>query len=125
MFKAPFSFNGRIRRLEYGLTFIIFYGYIFIGLIMIQLIPRTAQSNYKIIQLVFLLMILPGYWFLFAQGAKRCHDRGNSGWYQLIPFYALWMLFAEGFPGQNEYGINPKGVGNYDEINEIGKHLER
>jgi uncharacterized membrane protein YhaH (DUF805 family) len=43
---------------------------------------------------------------MLAQGAKRCHDRGNSGWYQLIPFYSLWMLFAEGDQQANSYG-NP------------------
>lgn len=49
-------------------------------------------------------------WFLLAQGAKRCHDRGNSGWWQLIPFYYLWMFFADGEIGDNEYGTNPKGL---------------
>jgi uncharacterized membrane protein YhaH (DUF805 family) len=47
-------------------------------------------------------------WFLWAQGAKRCHDIGNSGWYQIIPFYVFWMLFANGQKETNQYGINPK-----------------
>ena len=56
-----------------------------------------------------LLFLLPGLIFFWAQGAKRCHDLGNSGWYQLIPLYGLWMLFQDGIKGNNEYGINPKG----------------
>ena len=47
-------------------------------------------------------------WFYIAQGAKRCHDRGNSGWYQIIPFYSLWMLFGNSDVGENEYGPRPK-----------------
>jgi hypothetical protein len=63
--------------------------------------------------LVFsLLLSIPLLWFLWAQGAKRCHDIGNSGWFQLIPFYALWMLFQDGEPGPNQYGENPKDIQN-------------
>jgi len=61
---------------------------------------------------IFLILCIPGFWFMWAQGAKRCHDRGNSGWFQLIPFYRLWMMFAESDYGPNEYGENPKGQGN-------------
>ena len=39
---------------------------------------------------------------------KRCHDLGNSGWFQLIPLYGFWMIFQDGIKGNNEYGINPK-----------------
>ena len=59
--------------------------------------------------LFYLLLFFPALWFIWAQGAKRCHDRGNSGWYQLIPFYALWMFFGEGEECDNEYGSDPKG----------------
>jgi len=34
---------------------------------------------------------------------------GNSGWWQLIPFYAIIMIFQDGQPGTNQYGENPKG----------------
>lgn len=96
MFSAPFSFDGRIRRTEYGISFIIYIcAYI--------IIASVAKSS----SIVFVAFI-PLLWFLWAQGAKRCHDRGNSGWYQLIPFYVFWMLFAEGYSTKNKYGNSPK-----------------
>ena len=54
------------------------------------------------------LLYNPAFWFFWAQGAKRCHDRGNSGWYQIIPFYCLWMIFGNSDVGENEYGPRPK-----------------
>ena len=114
MFKKPFSFEGRIRRTEYALSYLIYLGF---GLLFATFINGTDFVNF------FALGYIPALWFLIAQSAKRCHDRGNSGWFQLIPFYALWMLFADSDFGENEYGPNPKGLGNVDEIDEIGKEL--
>lgn len=51
-------------------------------------------------------------WLRIAQGVKRCHDIGDSGWFQLIPFYVLLMYFADSQYGVNKYGLNPKGIGN-------------
>ena len=56
-----------------------------------------------------LLSLIPLYWFILAQGAKRCHDLGNSGLYQLIPFYGFLMVLEDGDEGENEYGFDPKG----------------
>jgi len=55
---------------------------------------------------------VPCLWFYLAQGAKRCHDIGNSGFYQIIPLYFLVMIFSEGYGGENEYGNDPKGANN-------------
>lgn len=118
MFKNPFSFKGRIRRTEFGISYILYMIYAVI-------INVAAETIENIITLIFIIIsLIPMIWFLWAQGAKRCHDRGNSGWYQLIPFYIFWMLFADSDDGPNEYGDNPKGIGNHDDINEIGKHIE-
>lgn len=116
MFKNPFSFNGRIRRLEFGISYLIYMATIY-GVLGISYVSEQFG-------LILMMLYIPAVWFLLAQGAKRCHDRDNSGWYQIIPFYMLWMLFAEGFSGKNQYGPNPKGIGNNDEISEIGVSQE-
>jgi uncharacterized membrane protein YhaH (DUF805 family) len=103
MFKNPFSFEGRIRRTEYGISFIIYLFIYFIGL-------AIAGEGEEVGGIIFLILIIPLFWFICAQSAKRCHDLGNSGWYQLIPFYGLWLLFSDGESGANQYGDNPKNA---------------
>ena len=95
MFKNIFSFSGRIRRLEYGLSYIIFLVLFLFGIF----------SDYDLNIISFLLSIIL-YWFILAQGAKRCHDIGNSGLYQFVPFYILLMLFEASNKGNNKYGPN-------------------
>ena len=55
-----------------------------------------------------LSFIIPLVWFLWAQGAKRCHDLGHRGWYQIIPLYFLWLIFDAGDRSDNAYGSDPK-----------------
>lgn len=102
MWKRPFSFKGRIRRTEYGLTYIIVY-----IIYTIFLYLGIAADN-AVMEVIVLLVYIGIYWLLFAQGAKRCHDLGHSGWFQIIPFYVFVMLFANGERGYNKYGNNPK-----------------
>ena len=100
MFSNSFSFEGRIRRTEYGISMIIY-------LIIFTIVNLIIESNVE--ASIIILVYIPLLWFLWAQGAKRCHDMGNSGWYQIIPFYVLWMIFADGEKGIiNKYGRNPK-----------------
>jgi uncharacterized membrane protein YhaH (DUF805 family) len=111
MFKNSFSFEGRIRRSEYGISFILFVvARVIITFMAAGLISGRNGNDGAV--LLSLLLSIPLLWFLWAQGAKRCHDIGNSGWFQLIPFYALFMLFQDGEPGSNQYGENPKDIQN-------------
>lgn len=87
-----FSFEGRIRRREYVIT------------ILLSAVIIVFQALIKIPYIH-----IPFLWFLLAQGAKRCHDIGKSGWWQIVPFFGLWMLFKDGDVGSNEYGEDPKG----------------
>lgn len=100
MFAAPFSFDGRIRRKEYGISLLIFY-FLYVGIAASLLKGRSSSGFIGI-------LYIPLIWFILAQGAKRCHDRNNSGWYQIIPFYGFWMLFAEGDMQTNNFGNSPK-----------------
>jgi len=125
MFKNPFSFNGRIRRLEYGLSTIIGCSCLGTLLILFNLSSGVSgPDSGNLIVYIILLCVIPLYWFAFAQGAKRCHDLGNSGWFQLIPLYGFWLLFADSENGVNRFGPNPKGEGNVDEIDQIGGYIQ-
>ena len=99
MFLSPFSFGGRIRRKEFGISGIIYF------LVATFVNGIIASGEVPIIGLAYIPML----WFICAQGAKRCHDLGKNGWWQIIPFYGFWLLFQDGQPGINEYGHNPKG----------------
>jgi uncharacterized membrane protein YhaH (DUF805 family) len=103
MFKDPFSFYGRIRRTELALTQILY--------MVIYFFVLVFENNETVGGWIGFILLLPGY-LLISQGAKRCHDLGKSGWWQLVPFYGLMMFFSAGDFGPNEYGDNPKGEGN-------------
>jgi uncharacterized membrane protein YhaH (DUF805 family) len=103
MFQNPFSFEGRIRRTEYGLSILI----LVVGRIILATLLAASSSGQDVSFLFFVLQI-PFLWFIWAQGAKRCHDVGMSGWYQLIPFFPLYLIFGSGESGSNKYGEDPK-----------------
>ena len=104
MFKNPFSFDGRIRRTEYGLSFIAFV----IGKVLSQIVALSISNDDGAANGLSFIFLIPLLIFLWAQGAKRCHDVGRSGWWQWIPLYPIYLMFGEGDLGENEYGMNPK-----------------
>lgn len=85
-FNAPFSFNGFIDRTEWIISVLLFWGYYHLVVLGVALEEYNTFFMY--------IFLIPAYWFFFAQGVKRCHDRGNSGWNILIPFYWVWLMIA-------------------------------
>lgn len=126
MFKNPFSFKGRIRRKEYGLGILLFYGIIMLFAFLIELIKGLLNigDSELITSILLIPVFIALYWALLAQAVKRSHDVGNSGWYILIPFYTLYLFFANSQYGPNPYGPNPKDEGNVNEIDTIGQIVE-
>lgn len=111
MFSHPFSFNGRIRRLEYNLSQLISSIYsLILNILFLSSIPTMdSDKDLKIIMLgCFGALLIPLLLFNYAQNAKRCHDLGHNGWWQLIPLYWLWLMFQDSQQGDNEYGEYPK-----------------
>jgi uncharacterized membrane protein YhaH (DUF805 family) len=118
MFKKPFSFKGRIRRTEYGISVII-YAIVFVFIESLSI--EVTDDSASILAVIYVLLVIPMLWMLYAQGAKRCHDIGRSGWWQILPFYVFVILFKAGDEGSNEYGPNPKSDAAEDIIDSIGK----
>lgn len=94
-----FSFRGRSGRGEYWAICLI------AGLINYAL-SFMIQTNYNSVPLAigYLVFAVFYVWVIWAAGARRCHDLGHSGWFQLIPFYGIWMAFVSGDSCDNEYG---------------------
>ncbi len=109
MFKSIFSFKGRIRRLEYGISTIIYsFSTAILKLTISSIAANNHTNSFSEYRLLFLLLILPLLFFWCTQGAKRCHDINKNGWWQLIPFFPFFLIFKEGDFGDNKYGKTPK-----------------
>ncbi len=104
--KRYFDFNGRSRRQEFWMFALISFG-ISIALAIIGTMIKTNILS----TLYSLAVLLPG----LGVGARRLHDVGKSGWWQLIglvPLLGIIVLIVfwaqDGTPGDNQYGANPK-----------------
>jgi hypothetical protein len=53
--------------------------------------------------------------YLIKVTIARSHDIGKSGWWILIPFYSLYLIFKDGDVGSNKYGRDPKNRKNLNE----------
>lgn len=132
MFTALFSFDGRIRRLEWGLTALIMNIGVTIVCALIALIcfgpaffsaiggsgldsVAAVGAGAIIAIILYIAVFVVTMWISLAQNTKRCHDLDQSGWLQLVflvPFigwiFTIWLLFVDGTPGPNRYGDSPK-----------------
>lgn len=114
MFNNTFSFEGRIGKKEYGLSWVIFFAVLFI----INALMQTDE-----IATLLVIFLFPLCCFMVTQGVKRCHDLGRSGWYQVIPFYLLVLLLVDGKREKNKYGNHPGQAVGMEAIEQIGQQL--
>ena len=116
--KKYVTFSGRARRKEYWMFSLFGSIFFLVAALLDNLLGLTFDSGapYGWIYLLYTLAImLPG----LAVSVRRMHDLGKSGWWifiSLIPFIGyIWLLVlvcTDSQPGPNQYGLNPKGVGN-------------
>lgn len=105
-----FSFEGRIARKQYWLRFALPF---FVVTLIADGLANAANSTALNVLSILVKLIL--IWPSFAIGAKRCHDRDRSGWFQLIVLIpivgAIWLLielgFLRGTAGPNRFGPDP------------------
>ena len=111
-YHSVWSFNGRVGRLAYFATLIGGIFAFFIPIIILRIIGVDVDIAFDspIIISCYAIYYI-SYWYVsLTVGAKRCHDLGHSGWFQLIPFYGFVMLFSSGDGDDNEYGHEDDGI---------------
>lgn len=104
-YKKYADFSGRASRQQYWM-FILIYMIIYLVLIGID-----SVLGIIILSSIFSLgSFIPS----LSIAARRLHDTGRSGWWQLIIFLpligviVLLVFFVQDSHDQNEYGPNPK-----------------
>ncbi|CAN7570995.1 DUF805 domain-containing protein [Phenylobacterium sp. LjRoot164] len=123
------DFNGRARRLEFWLFWLLLIGIqvvfsILIGMVAgpmaaaaeatdpLAVLNGPAKALYGLFFLVMLGLLIPS----LAVAMRRLHDTNRTGWWLLlglIPFLGALVLLIfyllDGTPGPNKYGPDPKG----------------
>ena len=89
--RRTFTIKGRSSRLQYN-SFILF---IFLVDLFINLINPDARS-------LNLAVVLALYAPMITCQIRRSHDVGKSGWWILIPFYGLYLVFKKSVEGNSE-----------------------
>jgi uncharacterized membrane protein YhaH (DUF805 family) len=113
MFKNTFTFEGRIRRTEYGISLLIFaIGRVIISFFIVIGMADSSGRAPEFANAFITLLSIPLFIFFLAQGSKRAHDVGISGWWQIVPLVPLYLLFKEGDFGSNRFGEDPKAHEN-------------
>ena len=106
-FKKYAEFSGRATRTQYWM-FILFFMIIYFVLALIDVFVGTMVLAFIFNVAVFLPSI--------AIAARRLHDTGRTGWWQLIVLIpligaiVLIVFFVQDSVEDNEYGPNPKAA---------------
>lgn len=96
-----FDFKGRTKMMDFWM-FLVIYIIINVVLSIVDML-LAAVLGFAILSPLFqLAMLCP----LLGIGARRMHDIGKSGWFQIIPLYNLYLWAQPGQKEANKWG-NP------------------
>ncbi|MGY2051367.1 DUF805 domain-containing protein [Methylobacterium sp. JK268] len=128
MRKLLFTIEGRIPRSQYWLAMLIYLGVAVVAALVASLLNSlfsgTVGDNGDVtvtgIAALPSILLSLGYtvlsiWSGICVNAKRCHDRGRSGWFQLIILIPIigqiWYMIESGLlrgtRGPNPFGPDP------------------
>jgi uncharacterized membrane protein YhaH (DUF805 family) len=81
------DFRGKSNRYQYN-SFLLFY-------LLLNFFIQTANPNQELINnVVWILSLIP----MFAVEVRRAHDIGKSGWWVLVPFFPIYLMFKNSVP---------------------------
>jgi uncharacterized membrane protein YhaH (DUF805 family) len=83
------NFKGKMTRSDYWLYFLFIYLWIAIfaaGMGLIATLFRSPGATAGMFPVTVFLLVS-----LIAASARRLHDVGKSGWWQLVPLYSLFL----------------------------------
>ena len=86
-FRRFSDFRGRSNKLQYR-SFLFFY------VLTDLLLSAFGGGSTTLNNIVMLCLLLP----LLAVQIRRSHDTGKSGWWILLPFYSIYLIFAKSVP---------------------------
>jgi uncharacterized membrane protein YhaH (DUF805 family) len=102
------EFNGRARRKEYWMFFLVNAAISVVATVLGVFIGKVMMI---ILTLYMIAVILPS----LGVAVRRLHDVGKTGWLLLVGLIpgigAIWLFILmciDGTPGENAYGPNPK-----------------
>ena len=101
------NFSGRTTRKDYWLYILFYCILIIVAAVFDNLFgladPMTGSGPLTtIIQLGLLIPTV-------AVEIRRNHDANRSGWWILMPFYNIYLMFVPTHPEENDWGPVPTG----------------
>ena len=109
-----FSSRGRINRLNYLLyniaLQIVASSAQFIFITALAFIAEDSAINGVILFILTSVLVIACIYSGICLTIKRWHDLNKSGWYTLLCLLiipAIYIIFAKGTDGPNQYGLKP------------------
>jgi uncharacterized membrane protein YhaH (DUF805 family) len=134
-------FSGRARRKEYWLftLFNCIISAVLMGFFLLFTRWGAGRPRFDFAGSGHIVLFLFGSYFLIlyylyslativpniAVGVRRLHDTNLSGWWLLLGLIpglgsiaVLILLVRDSTPGENRFGLNPKGIGSQERISD-------